>query len=119
MHYEYMLHVYKHGHESFSPCSGKVTQLSGFAIARLSVGLPTPLWAPYALMGHALMGPQGPCGPLGGRMGAAPLGPYGPSPCGPSWALVGRALVDPPGSLWAGMGQALVDPHGSLRARPL
>ena len=36
------------------------------------------------------------------------LGPLGP--CGPPWALVGRALVGPP---WALLGRALVPPLGS------
>ena len=45
-----------------------------------------PLWAPWALVGRALVGPLGACGP----------GPCGrPGPLWALWALVGRALVGP------------------------
>ena len=54
-----------------SPCSGKVTWFSGFAIYCLSAGplgpygppgrlWAGPLWASWALMGRALMGSPGP-----------------------------------------------------------
>ena len=69
-----------YGHVPFSPCSGNVTRLSGFAIGA------GPLWGSWALVGRALVAALGTCGP----------GPCGP-PCGPPWALVGRALVGPLG----------------------
>ena len=63
-----------------------------------------PLWAPWALMGLALIGPpwalMGLPGPLWAEPLRASLGPYGPGPYGPPWALMG----------WALMGRALMGP---------
>ena len=88
------------------------------------------LWAPWALVGRAwalvgwaivgAMGPCGPCpcgppgpclalvGPLGphGRALVGPLGPHGLGLYGPPWALMGWALIGLPelilaGRLWA------------------
>ena len=60
------------------------TTLRGYSIQCRHTCMHGP---PWALVGRALVGPLGPCGP---------------GPCGPPWALVGRALVGPPGPLWAG-----------------
>ena len=81
------------------------------------LSLPGPNWT---LVGLALVGPLGPCGPPLGPCGPGPwgrpwvlVGTPGPlwiplGPCGPPWALVGWALggppwvlVGPPGPLWA------------------
>ena len=58
-------------------------------------GLPEPLWAPWGLVGRALV---------------CPLWPLWAGPLWVPWALVGRALVGP----WALMGWALMG-HPRLR----
>ena len=56
----------RHTHQGVvKPCREETQSLVG------------PLWAPWALVGRALVGPMG--------------------PCGPPWAIVGRALVGPGG----------------------
>ena len=78
-----------------------------------------PRGGPWSALGGALMGhPRA----LMGRALTAPLGPHGPGPCGPHWALMGRALVGSPGPLWAPLGPYGPGPCGlpePLRAGPL
>ena len=89
----------------FSSFSGREIRFNGLAIgarplwAPLGACGPGPceppgpvwawhLWAPTVLVGQALVGPLGPCGPLG--------------PLWAPWAFVGRAFVGPLGLFWAG-----------------
>ena len=79
-----------YGHVPFSPCSGKVTRFIRFAVGAGPLRAPPglflagPLWA---LVGRALVGPLGCCGP---------------GPCGPPGRLRPRPLWAPwaPGPLW-------------------
>ena len=67
----------------------------GALVGQALVAPPRPLWALLGLVGSALVGPLGPCGP---PWAWAALGPCGPpvGPCGPPWAL-----LDPCGVLGA------------------
>ena len=76
-------------------------------------------------LSHHGPGPNGPTWALLGQALLGPLGPSGPGPYGPPWALMGQPLMGPPGPLWAR--PALMGPlgpcgtlwAGPLRARPL
>ena len=62
-----------------------------WGVARSALGGTGDLqWAPWALMGPALLDLSGPS-----RAGTlkAPLGTHGPGTCVPPWGFVGRALV--------------------------